>query len=249
MSGFNRLNKSDLQLCVLLTSLRYWPNNYDAILTLCEEAKEHEALCWMMTVRGTIHVSQSDFSLLYPKICSLALKMTANPQRAIDININATLEFLKLVMPDRISAMNRGTNEHLLEVDALDRLPEEHKPAEKWTAMRLRVPHELTLRLTPRFVRHYARAKSGRSAARTPDGKVLDGLYDIEGPEIWMHVAPTQESLEQKGIKLGKSLTRGGENHKDGIIDCEHTKKMRSKSRSKTGKVHLGLERRLMGGT
>lgn len=28
-----------------------------------------------MTLRGTVHVSQSDFSLLYPHVCSLALKV------------------------------------------------------------------------------------------------------------------------------------------------------------------------------
>ncbi len=63
--------------------------------------------------------------------------MKVNPRRAIDLNINANLEFLKLVMPARISAMNRGTNERLLEVTILEKLPEDHKPSGKYIAMRL----------------------------------------------------------------------------------------------------------------
>jgi len=69
----------------------YWPDNFESVMSLCKEAKDQDTLCWLMTVRGSVHVSQSDFSLLYPKISSLLLKMTVNPQRAIDLNINASL--------------------------------------------------------------------------------------------------------------------------------------------------------------
>lgn len=57
--------------------------------------------------------------------------MIVNPRRAIDLNINASLEFLKQVMPARISEMNRGTKEHLLEVSTLDKLPSEHRLSDK----------------------------------------------------------------------------------------------------------------------
>jgi platelet-activating factor acetylhydrolase len=43
----------------------YWPDNFEAVMSLCKEAKEQDALAWVMTVRGTVHISQSDFSLLY----------------------------------------------------------------------------------------------------------------------------------------------------------------------------------------
>jgi platelet-activating factor acetylhydrolase len=102
----------------------YWPDNFEADMPLCREAKEQDQLVWLMTVvRGSVHVSQSDFSLLYPFIASVLLKMTVNPQCAIDLNINASLEFLKQVTAAQISKMNRGTNEHLLEVSTLDKLP------------------------------------------------------------------------------------------------------------------------------
>ncbi|RDW87630.1 hypothetical protein BP5796_03324 [Coleophoma crateriformis] len=166
----------------------YWPENFERVMSICKEAKQHGSLCWLMTVRGTVHISQSDFSILYPRISSLLLKMTADPRRAIDLNINASLEFLKEVMPARISAMNRGTNEHLLEVRTLEALPEEGRPPNEWTAVRLKIPHELRLRLTPKWVRKHNRKKELKSGGD-------------ENHEIWMHVAPTKEELAQHGLE------------------------------------------------
>lgn len=67
----------------------YWPDNFEAVISLCWEVKEQDQLAWLMTVRGSVPVSQSDFSLLYPRITSLLLKMTVNSRRVIDLNINA----------------------------------------------------------------------------------------------------------------------------------------------------------------
>ena len=198
----------------------YWPDNFESVMSLCKEAKEHDVLVWLMTVRGSVHISQSDFSILYPQLSSLFLKMTVNPQRAIDLNINASLEFLKLVMPARISAMNRGTNEHLLEISTLETLPEEHRPDQKWTAMRLRIPHEMRIRLTPQWARRYVRKKKAQaknlSLPRDPMGNVLEGLEDVKiGEEIWMHVAPTKDELKRHGVEMkGGTEEEGG-----GMVD------------------------------
>jgi platelet-activating factor acetylhydrolase len=201
-------------LCVNSEAFMYWPNNFNTVRDLCSEAKHNGALVWLLTVRGSIHLSQSDFTILYPRLSSFLFKMTVNPQRAIDLNINASLEFLKIVMPQRISAMNRGTNEHLLEVSTLDDLPEDHKPDEKWTAFRLRIPHETALRLTP----HWMRRKQARKRQKEtdlqlptdPKGRVLAGLEVIDpGHEIWMHVAPTSEELEAHGLKLREAVEGG----------------------------------------
>lgn len=79
----------------------YWPDNFESVMALCREVKEQDQLAWLMTVRGSVHISQSDFSILYPWIASVLLKMTVNPRRAIDLNLNASLEFLKQVMVGR----------------------------------------------------------------------------------------------------------------------------------------------------
>ncbi len=217
----------------------YWPDNFEKVMSLCREVKEQGQLAWLMTVRGSVHVSQSDFSLLYPWLASMLLKMTVNPRRAIDLNINASLEFLKQVMPDRISKMNRGTNEHLLEVRTLDELPSEHRPNDKWTAVRLRIPHEMRIRLTPQWVRSYARNKRRRDAKKRlpkdPEGNVLEGLEDLWlGEEIWMHVAPTKEELLRHGLKPSKEL----ETHQsDGMVDVTGQEGRRRSD-------HRGIEQR-----
>lgn len=232
----------------------YWPDNFKAVMSLCEEAKEHGALCWLLTVRGSVHISQSDFSILYPKMSSLILKMTLNPRRAIDLNVNASLEFLKRVMPERISSMNRGTDEGLLEMRTLDELPPTRRPKTKWMAVRLKVPHELRLRLTPGIVRKVVRKKSRRERghiATDPDGHVLAGLEELElGDEIWMHVAPTSEELEQHGIGGRREVQGGG---RDGMVDVPKdvcTKEdgtMDSEHAGSEEKHHAGLEERTFG--
>lgn len=214
-------------LCINSEAFMYWDKNFDSVRELCEEAKENNALCWLMTVRGSIHLSQSDFTIIYPRLSSLFFKMTVNPRRAIDLNINASLEFLKLVMPDRISAMNRGTNEHLLDVSMLDELPEERRPENKWTAVRLQIPHEMALRLRPHWLRKHERL--GRKKNKDfqlptdPMGNVLAGLEYIEpGQEIWMHVAPTSDELTAHGLRLAEEVDdddgmvpRRGSQHED----------------------------------
>ncbi|KAH7371457.1 platelet-activating factor acetylhydrolase, isoform II-domain-containing protein [Cadophora sp. MPI-SDFR-AT-0126] len=187
----------------------YWPDTIESVMSLCHEAKVHNVLVRMMTVRA-----------------SLLLKMTVNPRRAIDLNINASLEFLKMVMPTRICTMKRGTNEHLLAVSILEKLPSEHRPNEKWAAMRLRIPHELRIRLRPQW-----------SLPTDPQGNVLEGLEDLQlGEEIWMHVAPTKEELKRHGLTPGKEL----KNHQSsGMVDVTGQK---SRCRDR----HRGIEQRYM---
>jgi len=203
----------------------YWPDNFESVMSLCHEAKEQDTLVWLMTVRGSVHISQSDFSILYPRMASLALKMTVNPQRALDLNVNASLEFLKLVMPARISSMNRGTAEGLLDVEKLEKIPSHRRPDEEWTGFRLRIPHEYGIRLTPKWIRRRMATKiraEGKSIPRDPKGKALVGLQDLEGgDEIWMHVAPTKEELERHGLG-GMGLEANDSNDdddKDGMVD------------------------------
>lgn len=114
-------------------------------------------------------------------------------------------------MPARISAMNRGDNEHLLEVRVLDELPQERMPVEKWTAMRLRVPHEMKLRLTPMIVRKHQWKHQWKTAKqqapKDPTGRPLVGLEGFTpGNEIFMHAAPTAEELKRNGLELTTEL-------------------------------------------
>lgn len=167
----------------------YWADNFNAARTVCQEARDHGALTWLMTVRGTVHISQSDFPILYPHIASGILSQTMDPRRAIDVNISASLEYLARVMPHPIFPFHGYIgNDNFLQVPAIDHLPDEHKPDEKWLAVRLKVPHEIKRRAVPKLRRRV---------------KQYGGIAG-EDKEIWMHISPTEEDLRIK--RRGRTL-------------------------------------------
>lgn len=172
----------------------YWPSNFKLVESLVEEAQSSPKPCpsWLLTIRGTVHVSQSDFSLLYPNVCSFFLKMVANPRRALDLNINASLEFLAKTLPADLARVNRAyKNEQVLETElshperiaSIDML----KPKkDKYIAARLRIRHEWLYRISPSAAREFERRKAKREG-RSPN----------TSDEVWMHVRPSDESVAE----------------------------------------------------
>jgi len=154
----------------------YWRDNFQVAQTVTQEALEEGQPAWLMTVRGTVHISQSDFCILYPHIASAVLKMTIDPIRAIDLNLDASLDFLSRVMPADIRRnqpfLRTLSDKKLLDLKVLHELPTEHQPNEKWMAVRLRVRHEGLKRITPGTRRRYwERLQSS-------------------GEEVWLHMSP-----------------------------------------------------------
>ncbi|KAL1304910.1 hypothetical protein AAFC00_003827 [Neodothiora populina] len=179
-------------LAINSEAFTYWSKNYKLVESLIDEASPYPS--WLMTVRGTVHVNQSDFSLLYPHVCSAALKMTANPERAIDVNVNASLEFLKMVMPGLPDRMIEAFPQEgiLTEEEApLELIPtaEKHMPDEKWIAGRLSIPHEFWWRITPGFARKMAKARVRQ------EGGTL-------GEEVWLHKRPDDETIKEFTLKV-----------------------------------------------
>ncbi|KAK3621883.1 hypothetical protein LTR56_014987 [Elasticomyces elasticus] len=198
-------------LAINSEAFTYWPSNFELVESLIKEAQAEPHCCpaWLMTLRGTVHISQSDFSLLYPNICSLFLKMVANPFRALDLNINASLEFLHKVLPIELAQVNRAyKNEGLLESEPspLNRIPsiQMHRPDEQYTAARLKIKHESVYRLSPKLYRKLKRREAEKKGRRPETGD-----------EIWLHVKPSAASLEKfskaKGEKRSKSLQNATE--------------------------------------
>lgn len=178
-------------LAINSEAFTYWPTNHNLTESLIAEAQEHPHPCpsWLLTLRGTVHVSQSDFSLLYPTITSLLLKMMANPRRALDLNINASLEFLSQVLPKHIAQVNRAyQNEGLLELDChpLERIPtaDQRRPTAENVAMKLKIEHEILYRTNPKLLRKLQRRRNEK-AGRLPE----------PGDEVWLHKKPTPEDL------------------------------------------------------
>ncbi|TKA78629.1 hypothetical protein B0A55_02671 [Friedmanniomyces simplex] len=186
-------------LAINSEAFTYWPSNFELVTSLIQEAQaEPQAYpAWLMTLRGTVHISQSDFSLLYPNICSIFLKMVANPRRALDLNINASLEFLAHVLPPDLAQVNRAyKNEGLLEAEPhpLEHIPsiQMHRPDDKWVAARLQIKHESIYRLSPKLYRKLKR-RAAEKHGRRPE----------TGDEVWLHVKPTAAVLEDFERKHG----------------------------------------------
>lgn len=179
-------------LAINSEAFTYWPSNFDLVKSLVEEAQDepNPKPSWLVTLRGTVHISQSDFSIMYPHLCSLFLKAVANPKRALDLNINASLEFLSQVLPADLAEVCRAhPDEGILEskIQPLDRIPSAlmHKPPDEWIAARLKIRHEWLFRISPKLFRKLHRIQNQRK------GKPLE-----TGDETWLHTKPSPESIE-----------------------------------------------------
>jgi platelet-activating factor acetylhydrolase len=104
------------------------------------------------------------------------MKMTIDPVRAIDLNIDASLDFLSRVMPERIRNdqpfMRTVGQKRLLDLGVIHNVPEEHQPDPKYTAVKLKVKHEARKRLVPGSRKKYwERLEKSRE-------------------EAWLHLSP-----------------------------------------------------------
>jgi platelet-activating factor acetylhydrolase len=168
----------------------YWEKNWDALMSLMREASEHGAPAYLLTVRGSIHISQSDFSILYKHASSFFMKATVHPQRAIDLNVSTSLEFLRLVTPEsgggKSIIARCMTNEKILETPLLEDMPDDHRPDDQWIAARLRVDHEFRKRLA---------AGVQRKIKRNFQGGMGTGYTTSD--EMWCFFKPSEEELRK----------------------------------------------------
>ncbi|KAI5865859.1 platelet-activating factor acetylhydrolase, isoform II-domain-containing protein [Durotheca rogersii] len=178
-------------LAVNSEAFMYWAENFERLGDIASEAKSGGAACWMMTVKGSTHLSQTDFAVLYPRWVSLFMKTLVNPRRAVYLTVNASLEFLNRILPPEFTVRCGWADEGILRTKTLlvNELPREHRPEDKWMASRLRIPHELRLRVA-------SWCRWGRRASIVPTdvkGRRLEGLVThAPGSEIWMHYGPSQ---------------------------------------------------------
>ena len=175
----------------------HWKGNFDRIVEICDEAREANALCWMMTIVGSTHLSMSDFAVLYPHWMSLLTKTMVNPVRAFYLTIATTLEFLDITLPPEQTKYNTWINEKVLESAEHPSEPDEpvrpdHAPDEKWVAMRLRIPNEFWAR-----IRAWFRRWKERLMCVSGDGlDMINGLRDFsEVEEIWTHLRPSRKQI------------------------------------------------------
>lgn len=161
----------------------YWDANFEIARSVTEEAKAANQPAWLLTCRGTVHISQSDFCILYPRIAKNLLKMTMHPIRAIDVNIDASLDFLSRTLhfddeEDEEQPFRRNLpQKKYLDLDLVAAMPTEHRPKKRWTAMRLKIEHEGRKRIKPHHMEKY-----------------WERLRSMGEEEVWVHLAPGKEA-------------------------------------------------------
>ncbi|KAI1334350.1 platelet-activating factor acetylhydrolase, isoform II-domain-containing protein [Xylariaceae sp. FL0016] len=167
----------------------HWPENFERQTGFGKEAESNSTPYWMITIKGSTHLSQTDFAILYSRWMSLLAKTMVHPRRAIQLTVGSSLEYLRCVLPPEQVPNECWPHEGILRTGSFvgSDVPRDHRPDSKWMAARLKIPNELRLRLSSVF-----RAKPDSSdIARDTKGRPLIGLGCVEpGKEVWVHIRP-----------------------------------------------------------
>ncbi|KAI6089232.1 platelet-activating factor acetylhydrolase, isoform II-domain-containing protein [Hypoxylon rubiginosum] len=181
-------------LAVTSEAFMHWPDNFARMSDIIKETGDTGAPCWMLTIKGSTHLSQTDFAILYPRWMSLFIKTVVHPRRALYLTVNSSLEFLSRVLPPEHTSGNAWVDEGILRTKPYaEELPRDYRPDDKWMASRLRIPNEFKLRVKKRL----QRKPEPSTVAYDTRGKPLIGLVRYApGNEVWMHFSPDQEERQ-----------------------------------------------------
>lgn len=174
----------------------YWKPNRTAIDRVCDEARRHGQPAWSLTLRGTAHLSQTDFGVLFPRLQSWAMKTTIDPRRAIDLTAGLVLDFIETVslVPalkplerNETGGVGGSLKQRLTQMRELEGLPVVHKPKAKYVGSALKIRHELALRAKG-WTRRHGGAKLKKKKPKPKTNKSDD---------------KTESSEEQVGAAVG----------------------------------------------
>ncbi len=167
-------------LCVNSEAFMYWNENYQAPVEICNEVQEAGSPSWLLTIRRTAHLTQTDLSLIFRNATSELLKRTASPARAIDLSVAASLEFLLRMLPtalsDQLADFFQGRGILAAEID--HHASSDRQPDPKNTAMRLQIKKEVLIRL--------------KGGVRKQQDANRETLLEPPSDEIWTHVKPRE---------------------------------------------------------
>lgn len=102
-------------------SFLYWEENVKIMFDIARKISQSHGKIWMFTLRGSFHLSFSDFGILWPHLFKILFNTKIDPQRAIDVMINASFEFFRHVMGHRVARWNRASDEGLLNTPISDK--------------------------------------------------------------------------------------------------------------------------------
>jgi platelet-activating factor acetylhydrolase len=81
-----------------------WSENFRAIPTLLHESRTSSSFAKLFYIRGSAHISQSDFQLLFPNLCRRYFHAEAHADKVMDLNVRAGVEFLRTLGIDGVKA-------------------------------------------------------------------------------------------------------------------------------------------------
>ncbi|KAF4919507.1 Platelet-activating factor acetylhydrolase [Colletotrichum viniferum] len=176
----------------------HWQDNFDRLVEICNEARGQEALTWMMTIKGSTHLTQTDFAILYATWMDILMKTLVNPRRGIYLTVSPALEFLKITLPCQQTKYNMWVDMGVLKTAEAPSSPDammtcDHRPKDKWIAVKLKVDNEARLR-----VKHWVRHNKHSLFRKDKGTGMPSGLINWdEGNELFMHFSPGPEPVEE----------------------------------------------------
>ena len=84
-------------LHVISDQFRKWKDNYNNIPALLRESREASAFAKIFYMKGSAHLSQSDFNLLFPNTCRRYFHANQAADKVMHANIRAGVQFLRVV--------------------------------------------------------------------------------------------------------------------------------------------------------
>ena len=205
-AGEKKVNKPIMSISS--EAFMHWKSNFDRVVEFCQEARESDQLCWMLTIVGSTHLAQSDFAVLYPHWLALFMKSMVHPLRAFYLTLSASLEFLNVTLPPEQTKYNVWVNEKLLHTkepssDPEDALKDDHAPDDKWVALRLKIDGEYRVRFKAAAIRFW-RVMSCRKVE--DEVNLGAGLTDFgEEDELWTHLSPPRHLLDHHLFRVSTS--------------------------------------------
>jgi platelet-activating factor acetylhydrolase len=174
-----------------------WPPNFKVAQGVIQEAADQDLPAWLLTVRGSVHINQSDFCILFPHIARATLKATVDPVHCIDLNIDASIDFLSRTLGPKLSdkqpfmQLHKANSEHLLDQKYLAQLPTTSNP-EKHVALRPKVSDSFRRKLRKKF---------------TPSGrrKLRERMDEAARQEVWIHIGPRMPPPDGPKAKEGNT--------------------------------------------
>lgn len=163
----------------------HWDENFRRVVGIGNEVRDGRSDCWIIAIKGSTHLSQTDFAILHPSLMSWFMKTMVNPWRATQLTIHSSLEYFKRVLPETQTAGTYWVDQGVLDSDVLleGGLANKHRPEDKWITARLKIPNEFWLQVASCFRR------ATNDLPKDVNGKQLVGVVTCApGEEVWTHM-------------------------------------------------------------